>query len=134
MPILEQDGINRLCNAINHRAAAHAERAITDLELDIGTIQGDLKLLTNRFPVPLEPKDYHILRTLKGLIGKTYKKTLPLNTEHGGTVNIPALKIKLPKLKAGDRVLVAWIRDEPIIIDVIDEMLYAESYEVDLEC
>ena len=134
MAILEQDGINRLCNAINRRAQAQVQRAVDGLELDIGTIQADWKLLTNRFPVPLEPKDYHVLRLLKGQIGKTYKKTLPLNTEHGGTVNIPALKIKLPKLKPGDRVLVAWIRDEPIIIDVIDEMLYEEPYEVDMEC
>lgn len=134
MAIVEQDGINRLCNAINRRAAQHMERAFTDLELDIGTIQPDMKLLTNRFPVPIEPKDYHILRSLKGLVGKTYKKVLPLNTEDGGTVEIPALKIKLPKLKKDDRVLIAWIRDEPIIIDVIDEMQYEEDYDTDLYC
>lgn len=130
--VVEIDGITRLCNAINQRAAQHAERVVTGLELDIGTIQDDWKLLTNRFPVPLEPKHYHVLRTLKGLTGKTYKKTLPLNTEDGGTVEIPAIKIKLPKLEKGDRVLVAWIRDEPIIIDVLDQMMYEEEYKEDL--
>lgn len=59
------------------------------LSLDFGEIQGNGSLLTNTFPVPIPKGDYSVC--------KRYAI----------------------EMSSGDRVLVAWVQSEAVVIDII---------------
>ncbi len=93
------EGVNRLAAVFQrqmHRVADKPE------VLDFGVIQGDMSLLTNRFPQPIPQTDYMVCRQLtlgaaQSILGKTQDigmphsgshihKTINLTcTHHGGT-------------------------------------------------
>lgn len=75
--------------------------------LDFGEIRGDKSLLTNRFGVPIPKDDYVICR---GLAHGALTTTSAEGHAH---------RVTIPKVKPGDRVLVAWVDDDAVIIDVI---------------
>lgn len=115
MAFEENTGINKLANVLSDRM--QKENA-SDLVLDFGEIQSNGSLLTNTFPVPVPKGDYSICRHVGGMslnisggshqghISEYYKGS------HSHTVS-------MPKVKAGDRVLVAWVQNEAVVIDVI---------------
>lgn len=46
-------GMNKLARVISQRAERVAGKAERDLILDFGSIQKDMSLLTNTFPIPI---------------------------------------------------------------------------------
>lgn len=111
--------------------------------LDFGEIKGDYSLVTNRFPVPIPATDYLVCRSLTiGPLGGWLANTKEGEGLHphgpsGGhaqytgsgqhshpetegahlhTVLIPP---KLRTVLPGDRVLIAWVENDAVIIDII---------------
>lgn len=109
-------GINKMCRVISSRAEKVAGKAERDLIMDFGQIQNDMSLLTNTFPIPIPRSDYHVCRLIGGL------KYNISDGSHGGHENgngSHAHTAEPPLLKKGDRVLVAWIQNEAVVIDVV---------------
>lgn len=97
-------GINQLAGVLQGRSKAVSEKAPV---IDVGEIQGDMSLLTNKFPLPVPQSDYMVCRSV------TWGKV-------GDMVDHILVGDSLRWLKAGDRVLVAWIdENDPCVIDVI---------------
>ena len=53
------EGINRLAGVLQGRMSQMGDKPQV---LDFGVIQGDMSLLTNRFPKPIPQKDYMVCR------------------------------------------------------------------------
>lgn len=114
----ENAGTNKLANVLSDRMKREGE---TPLYLDFGEIQANGSLTTNTFPVSIPKGEYSICRHVGGLsfeisggghLGHE-NQTPNVNTgSHAHTVEPPVVK-------AGDRVLVAWVQNEAVIIDVI---------------
>lgn len=85
----------------------------TSLLLDFGEIQSDKSLLTNTYPIPIPKTDYVVCRHLKSHSATTSSRSVGDHGSHSHTVGINQ------KLEVGDRVLVAWVQDDPVVIDVI---------------
>ena len=120
------EGANKLARALQQR---FHEMNITPPALDFGTIQGDMSLLTNKFPLPIPQSDYMVCRDVaigaeNDVLYKT-RDTEPRskvdfsgepNTTHFHDVLICE---KMRWLKPGDRVLVAWVGNDPCVVDLI---------------
>lgn len=106
-------GTNKLANVLAERMRKTSE---SPLVLDFGEIQGNGSLITNTFPVPIPKGDYTICRHVGGLSfsisGGSHGGHESGNGTHSHTVAPPVVK-------AGDRVLVAWVNNEAVVIDVI---------------
>ncbi len=87
------ENINRLAGVLQKRMKELSEKPDV---LDFGTIQKDMSLITNRFPVAIPKKDYMVCRTVS------------LKDSDGRRI-----------LKPGCRVLVAWAGDDPCVVDII---------------
>lgn len=81
--------------------------------LDFGEIGSDKSLICNSFPIPIPKGDYLICRRLTG---GTY--TSSRQAAHTHTVTLPGLAV-------GDRVLVAWVGNDAVVVDVI---ISADTY------
>ena len=94
-------GISRLTRAIKNLGRDGRDAPV----LDFGVIQQNGSLMTNAFPVPIPKNEYHICRQLRSRSiyieseGKSYRTNEPL--------------------RKGDRVLVAWVGSEAVVIDAI---------------
>ncbi|WP_213997064.1 hypothetical protein [Tepidanaerobacter syntrophicus] len=133
------EGISKLAQVIADRIAAQTERHD---ELELGTIQDDMSLKLDKFNIPIPKSEYLICRslTLKNPMTKTVEGqgTHPHgpsgeHTQEGGSgahthpetegahVHDVICPPELKALKAGDRVLVAWVNGgvDPVIIDVV---------------
>jgi len=90
--------------------------------LELGTIQGDMSLKVDRFPIPIPAGEYMVCRhlTLPDPLATT-EEALGGDYRHSHTVPRPE---QLAPLKPGDRVLVAWVNDstDPVVIDVVGVM------------
>jgi len=127
-------GMSKLGKVLQERMKACGE---SPLLLDFGAIQSDMSLLTNTYPIPIPKKDYLVCRQLT--LGETGSKLTtsatdgshdvysdpypePVYTHVGIGINhkhdvlIPE---KMRKLKPGDRVLVAWVQNEAVVVDII---------------
>ena len=106
-------GANKLAQTLQGRMKAVNE---TGLVLDFGTIESDYGLVTNTFPVRIPNGDYTVCRHVKGM-------TLSVSGgSHGGHEEgdgSHSHSISVPRLQSGDRVLVAWVQNEAVVIDVI---------------
>ncbi len=111
-------GTSRLATVLSQRMKKEND---SPLVLDFGEIQGNGSLLTNTFPVPIPKGDYSICRHVGGLSfqisgGGHAGHEAQTETYHtGGHTHTVAP----PVVKAGDRVLVAWVQNEAVVIDVI---------------
>lgn len=114
----ENAGTNKLANVLCYRMKREGE---SPLALDFGEIQANGSLTTNTFPVSIPKGEYSICRHVGGLSfaisggghSGHENQTPKANTgSHSHTVEPPVVK-------AGDRVLVAWVQNEAVIIDVI---------------
>ena len=107
--------------------------------LDVGVINSDFSLSINTFSKPIPIQDYSVCRSL------LYDLSIPLTEtyvdgahDHHGEVasETHQHKVRLPKkmrkLKSGDRVLVAILDNEFIVIDIVYNATYlATSGEPD---
>lgn len=138
---MADEGMNKLARVLHGRMQTERD-AYSDLVLDFGVIQSDYSLLTNTYPIPIPKTDYLVLRQLTlGNTGDVLTNTGTKGThthsggthgghesgdgshthsggEHGHTVLIPE---KMRWLKPGDRVLVAWVQHDAIVLDIICE-------------
>lgn len=119
----ESPGTNKLANVLSRRIKKEKE---APLILDFGEIQENESLLTNTFPVPIPKGDYSVCRQLT--LGETgdllteiepggrHEGHNPGTGEHEHEVPIPeGMRSVMP----GDRVLVAWVQNEAVVIDII---------------
>lgn len=85
------EGTQQLAKVLDRRTKEHSDDALI---ADFGVIRAGLKLKLNSFPVAIPASDYSVCKHLNG----NYDE---------------------PKLKKGDRVLVVWSGNEPVVIDRI---------------
>ena len=96
------------------------------LVLDFGIVNSDYSLSLNRFPLPVPKDEYSVCRSL------LYDLSVPLTEtyvdgSHDHYGSVPAethyhevrLPLKMRWLKPGDKVLVAVIQNEFVIIDIV---------------
>ncbi len=100
-------GISKLARVISGRSQKFAESIEDDLKVEFGTIQRNKSLQTDSFPIAIPKGEYTVLRHVGG-----YSFNTDGSNSHSHTVH-------LPKIKPGDRVLVAWVNSEPVVLDVI---------------
>lgn len=83
------------------------EEIASPLMIDYGSIQSDLSLKTNNYPISIKKSEYMVSRSVAwGKAGDTLD---------GGLI----LSEKMRRLKPGDKVLVAWVQNEPVVIDIV---------------
>lgn len=106
-------GTNKLANVLASRMKKEKE---SPLVLDFGEIQVDLSLITNTFPVSIPRGSYSILRQLTlGNTASTLTET-SINDTHNHTVLLPE---RMRSIAPGDRVLVAWVQNEAVVLDIV---------------
>ncbi len=93
-------GAAKLAAILDNRMSESTEGQLT---FDFGQISSGYSLVTNTFPVPIPKSEYSVCRHISGISTGTASK-------HSHS---------LPKLAVGDRVLVVWVQEEPVVIDVI---------------
>ena len=99
-------GISRLAGVLKKLADGQVPK---DLLIDFGVIQADGSLLTNTFTIPIPKRDYQVCGGLKART-----ETTSSADGHTHTVTTRALEI-------GDRVLVAWVQNDAVVIDVLEQ-------------
>lgn len=105
-------GVNKLANVLSRRMEKEKE---SPLCLDFGEIQENGSLLTDTFPVPIPKGQYSVLRSLTfGKTGECFTCTSEEPPQH--TILIPET---MRSITAGDRVLVAWVQNEAVVIDLV---------------
>ena len=145
MDMDSSSGANKLGQAIADRIVKHMEGE-SSLVLDFGEIKGDESLVTNTFPIPIPKGDYHVLRQLTlGKKDDVFAKTQNTGKDNSGKHthefqlqagpypvtgiikdSIPSRHVHdiiipelMRSLKSGDRVLVAWVQNEAVVIDIV---------------
>ncbi|MGN0404467.1 MAG: hypothetical protein ACI4F1_04540 [Bariatricus sp.] len=104
-------GISKLAGVIGRRIAEYGEGPLI---LDFGEILSNLSLKTNTFKIPLPKGSYSICR---GAHQGNKDETLTI-TQTGETVLIPE---SMRGVKPGDRVLVAWVQSEAVVVDIVQK-------------
>lgn len=119
-------GINGLANVLSERMKRENE---SPLVLDFGEIQANGSLVTNTFPVPIPKGDYSVCRQLtlgsegdELTVSKRDGRHIHPDTEEEGSDHSHSVQIpeKMRSIGAGDRVLVAWVHSEAVVIDIIE--------------
>lgn len=106
------DGVARLAAVLDARMKDFADKPLC---LDFAEIQADGSLLSNTFPIPIPKSDYRVCRQLT--LGKTGDAFCDVRAdEHSGKAYLPE---SMRQLQAGDRVLIAWVQDTAVVIDII---------------
>lgn len=140
------EGMNHLARVLNTRMQGQKD-ADSSLVLDFGVIQNDYSLLTNTYPIPIPKADYLVLRQLTlGNTGAWLTQTQSAGKDGDGThshgesgshsghtsgdgkhshqneaphVHNVLIPEKMRWLKPGDRVLVAWVQHDAVVLDII---------------
>lgn len=128
-------GATKLTNTLGSMMRAIAGEA-SKPQIDFGIINGDYSLTCNSFSQPIPKTDYSVCRSL------LYNPAVPLTEtyvdgyhDHYGTVPTEPHqhKVKLPKkmywLRPGQKVLVAIIGNEFVIIDIVYDGKWLGSSE-----
>ena len=81
---MDSQGINRLARALNERMKAHSDKPWV---FDFGSIQNDMSLLTNKFPLPIPQTDYVVCRSVAlggagSILGQTQSVGKPNSGKH----------------------------------------------------
>ena len=109
-------GLSKLARVMSNRMREFSDQTAVDVTPDFGVINGNMSLTTNRFPVAIPQGEYYIGRLVSGL-------QIPVSGgSHGGheTGNgTHSHIVTLPGLSPGDHVLVVWVQNEPVVVDVI---------------
>lgn len=132
-------GTSMLAGVISKRIKREQD---SPLVLDFGEIQGNGSLMTNTFPAPIPRGDYSVCRGLT--FGKAGDILLETNESgahehqegqheghetgdgehsHSGGTHLHNIMIpeKMRSVKPGDRVLVAWVQSEAVVVDIIEK-------------
>lgn len=80
---------------------------------ELGTIQSNMSLSVSSLSNNIPKGEYMV--SFRLTIGSLTFKT-KVEEEHAHSVTLPT---QLRGLKAGDRVLVAWVGTEPVVIDIV---------------
>ncbi len=118
-------GINQLAGVLSQRMKSENE---SPLVLDFGEIQANGSLMTNTFPKPIPKGEYSVCRQLTlGAEGEEFAETKengehvhPNVEESGKHSHVVILPQKLRSAGVGDRVLVAWVQNEAVVVDIIE--------------
>lgn len=102
-------GMNSLARVLAERMKKEND---SPLVLDFGSIQEDGSLKTDTFPVSIPKSDYMVCRHVGELKFSTELCRAAGISEHEHDVFLPVIA-------PGDRVLVAWVQSEAVVIDVI---------------
>ena len=106
-------GTNKLARIMSSRMKAESAGPLI---LDFGSINGNYSLTTNTFPVEIPKGDYSVCRHVSGMSLGISGGT---HGGHGSGDGVHSHTVDVPLLKPGDRVLVAWVQNDAIVIDVI---------------
>ena len=109
---MANEGINRFARVLDGRMHRHEDKPPI---LDFGEIQENMSLRTNNFPEAIPQSDYIVCRSAV-LNPDALWATTTTADGHSHDVNFPGA---LRPLQAGDRVLVAWVGDDAVVIDLI---------------
>lgn len=112
--LAENDGYNDLAKVIHGRILKTAQDSDAHMAIDFGQIQSDGSLRTNSFPVGIPAGGYLVCGNLLG-IECTGGTTIVEGHTHGVSARYPQ------RIGRGSRVLVVWVGNDPIVIDVIHE-------------
>lgn len=109
-------GLSKLARVMSNRMREFSDQTAEDVTPDFGVINGNMSLTTNRFPVAIPRGEYYIGRLVSGLqisvSGGAHGGHETGNGTHSHTVTLPGLS-------PGDHVLVVWVQNEPVVVDVI---------------
>ena len=105
---MANSNIQKLGNTLAGRMQKTA-RAAVPTTLELGRINANLSLSTDSLRTAIPKGDYMVALHLTG---SSYRTSAADNHSH----ELPAV---FRKLKSGDRVLVAWCGNEPVIISVV---------------
>ena len=118
-------GTSKLAAVLSQRMKKENE---SPLILDFGEIQANYSLVTNTFPVPIPKGDYSVCRSVNGYTLATSESSWTGHLQgnkhiHSSPSGVPphSHDVPVPKLKAGDRVLVAWVQSEAVVVDIIEK-------------
>lgn len=106
-------GISKMAGVLSDRMK---QENVTPLYLDFGEIGTGYSLTTNTFPVSIPSGSYQVCRHISGISLSTS------GGNHGGHEygdGSHSHSVPVPKISPGDRVLVAWVQNIPVVIDVI---------------
>ena len=119
MSFESNEGTNRLAKVITSRIKKHGENPLV---LDFGSLQPNGSLLTNTFPQEIPRGQYTVCRHLTyGKQGETLTWVKILNHSLSDPeISDVIIPVKMRSLLPGDRVLVAWVQDEAVVIDIIE--------------
>lgn len=129
-------GTSKMAKILSERMKAESK---SSLVLDFGKINPDYSLTTNTFPVKIPKGDYSVCRQLTlGNTGSSFTSTSSDDHSHSGgshgghelgngshshSDGVHSHSVLLPEkmrsIKPGDRVLVAWIQNEAVVIDIV---------------
>ena len=102
--------IERLGKTLTGRMTRSARDA-TMTEIELGQLDGNLSLTTDSIKTPIPKGDYLVTLTLTGEFN-TADATCTTTHNH-------RLPDNFRELQPGDRVLVAWCGNEPVIISIV---------------
>jgi len=113
-------GTARLASVLSSRMKRENE---VPLVVDFGEIQVNYSLVTNTFPVPIPKGDYSVCRHVGSL---SFEVLEGEHDGHEGQTNIHnngghKHTVKPPSIQPGDRVLVAWVQNEAVVVDIIEK-------------
>lgn len=108
-------GANSLANTL---LGMVDQRTDKPLIIDFGTILPDYSLKTNTYGPPIPQGDYSICRSI------TYDPQIPLTKTYVACGHCPhwhyvVLPRKMWCLQPGERVLVVWVDNEAVIVDIL---------------
>lgn len=115
-------GISKLAGLIGNMIDAKKDK---NLILDYGIIQDDYTIITHDYPLPIKPKDYMICRHLRPVPDEDQWETKGAGSHTHAENDCTSAGFHTHKfqphevLDKGDHVLVAWVQNDPIVIDVI---------------
>lgn len=116
-------GASRLARVISNRMKNEMESPLT---IDFGRIQANGSLLTDTFPVPIPKGEYAVCRHLT--LGQTGSGLAQVSggmhshdggVEGGGHTHVVPVPEKMRGIAPGDRVLVAWVQSEAVVVDIV---------------
>ena len=97
------------------------------ISLELGKINADLSLSVDSLGNAIPRGDYMMSLHLKSSDAKIKTGKVSLTTseeeEHSHTIEAHSHELSLPNklrgIKAGDRVIVAWVGTEPVVVDIV---------------
>ncbi len=123
--------MQRLGETLSSRMKKTSSAAVRTT-VELGTINSNLSLTTDSLPTPIPKGDYMVNIMLAG---GSYRTSSESHSHSGGSHSHSGSdhshsggshshsggehSHELPSLKAGDRVLVAWCGNEPVVIAVV---------------